>query len=650
MTRRGLALLLPALVATAAAVSCESRVTLTQDTHGPEELAATSERTRVRLAWSPVDGAESYEVFQGRDPGVSPEVHTRLLHSTASQMVVQQVIPGTVYYFVVAAIVDGERTETSGEVAISALDDAPLSTTPTWTYAGEAGSRFGAAVASARDVNRDGRGDLVVGSPLWTSTGGDVLGSIDVFLGNEGGLEDQPVFTVAGKQTDAGFGSTVLGVPDLNDDGFDDVLASEPGGFFDDSGRVFAYYGRALGTLEANPVGCFPNGIECAFLFAPDFFANTGTAIDSFADLTGDGRVDLFAGSPFVSATSGGLVELYDTTKFGSVSYPSTFAYRSPDPGDALGSSVASGRDVTGDGIPDAIAGAPMRNGARGRVALFVGSAGTLAGPAWTADSLEDQDELGRFVALADLDCDGRADVVVGVPGADGAGIPDVGEVRVYAGGPPPLTLMQGGVITGLSEGERLGAVAAIGDVDGDGCEDLLVGSPGFDGIFDEEGRAQVYLGGTAGLQSDPIWSDFGRFPLARYGEAVSSAGDVDGDGFRDVVVGAPQFEGTGLVSVYRGLPPSGPRATAGLPSHVRVGAPWAPQLAGFSDPTTAQSFECTWTWGDGEPDTVVFPCTAQSAGGVAHVFAERGRYRVRLSVVRSDAVRGQAITTVHVE
>lgn len=641
-------LLLPALVI--AAVACESRVRLSEDTRGPREIAATSERTQVRLTWSPVDDAERYEVFQGREPGVSAEVFTRLLESTASELVVQQVIPGTVYYFVVAAVVEGERTETSGEVAVAALDDAPLSTTPSWTHGGQAGSRFGVAIASARDVNRDGRGDLVVGSPLWfSSAAGHVLGSIDVFLGQQGGLQDQAAFTIAGKQTDAEFGATVLGIPDVNDDGFDDVLAGEPGGFFEDSGRVFAYYGRGDGALETNVQGCFPNNIECAFLFAPDFYANTGTAVDSFTDLTGNGRVDLFAGSPFVSGTAGlgGLVELYDTTQYGSVEYPATFSYRSPDANDAFGSAVASGRDVTGDGIPDAIAGAPMRSSGRGRIALFVGSAGNLTGPVWTADSGLDGDEMGRYVALADLDCDGLADVVAGIPGGDGVDDPDLGRVHVYRGGTPPLELMQGGVIEGLAAGERLGTVAAIGDIDGDGCEDLLVGSPGFDGIFDDEGRAQVFLGGTSGLQSDPIWSDFGRFPLAAYGTSVAGAGDVDGDGFRDVVVGAPEYEGAGLVSVYRGLPPSGPRVTAGLPSRVEDGSPWTPQLAGFSDPTTSQTFECTWTWDDGEPDTIVFPCAPLNAGNVAHVFAETGVHRVRLSVVRSDGVRGEAITTV---
>jgi hypothetical protein len=195
-----------------------------------------------------------------------------------------------------------------------------------------------------------------------------------------------------------------------------------------------------------------------------------------------------------------------------------------------------------------------------------------------------------------------------------------------------------------------MGIVAGVGDVDGDGCEDLLVGSPGFDGIFTDEGRAQIFLGGTQGVVADPVWSDFGRFPGALFGEAVASAGDVDGDGFLDVVTGAPEYEDAGLVSVYRGLAPSGPRVSAGLPSRLDAGLPYRPQLAGFSDPTTAQVFTCTWTWDDGEADTVIPNCTPPSAGDVTHVWKDPGVYRVRLRVERNDGVRGEAVTTITVE
>ena len=641
-------LLLPALVAFAA---CESRVRLTDDTHGPDEISATAERSQVRLTWSAVEDAEYYEVFQGRDPGVSPEVYTRLIVATSAELVVRQVIPGTVYHFVVAAIVDGERTEISGEVSTAALEDAPVSTAPSWTHAGDTGSRFGASLASARDVDKDGRGDLVVGSPLWFDTAANAqFGSIDVFLGTVGGLEDVPTFTIAGKQTNAGFGSAVLGISDVDGDGFDDVLAAEPRGFFDDSGRVFAYHGNGDGTMEPGNIGCFPGGIECAFVFASDFFANAGSSLGSFEDLSGDDLPEVLVGSPFVSSTAGGLIELYLTYDGGSVSYPALFSFRSPEPGDAFGAAVASGRDVTGDGIPDALAGAPLRANGRGRVSLFVGSSGSLAGggPAWTADGDADGDQLGRSVAIADVDCDGIGDVVLGLPGWDDGTLVDVGLVRIYRGGSPPLELLD--EVKGIQEGESTSVIAGVGDVDGDGCEDLLIGSPAFDGIFDDEGRAQIFLGGTDGLSDDPIWSDFGRSPSARFGEAVTGAGDVDGDGFRDIAVGAPDFESDGLVAVYRGLAPSGPRVSAGLPSRAEAGSPVAPMLAGFSDPTTGQAFVCTWTWGDGAPDTIVSPCSAQNAGQVAHVWTESGTYRVRLSVVRADGVRGEAITTVRIE
>jgi hypothetical protein len=395
---------------------------------------------------------------------------------------------------------------------------------------------------------------------------------------------------------------------------------------------------------------CQPNGTtECAFLYAPEFKATIGASMGVFDDRTGDGRPDVWVGAPFLaSSTSGGMVELYATSQYGSSSYPSVFTYISPDGGDGLGLAVAAGRDVNGDGLEDAIAGAPLATIDRGRVVMFLGSSGSLSGPAWSFDGVADGDLLGTYVALADLNCDSVADVVVGVPGSD-AGATNAGAVAIFYGGTLPLSSTPDEEILGQVPEEGLGVVASVGDVDGDGCEDLLVGSPSFDGVFEDEGRAQVFRGGPQGLVQEPVWTDFGRFPLARFGEAVAGAGDVDGDSFLDIAVGAPDYDEAGRVSVYRGLAPSGPRVSAGLPERVEAGTVFQPQLAGFSDPAQGQTLTCLWTWDDGELGTLLDPCKPVDVGGVTHVFRNPGVYRVRLRVVRADGVVGEAVTTVTV-
>ncbi|MCZ7583100.1 MAG: integrin alpha [Deltaproteobacteria bacterium] len=93
-------------------------------------------------------------------------------------------------------------------------------------------------------------------------------------------------------------------------------------------------------------------------------------------------------------------------------------------------------------------------------------------------------------------------------------------------------------------------AVSGAGDVNGDGYDDVIVGAPEFFGYF---GAAYVYPGSATGIQTTSLWSDGGASALAEFGASVARAGDVNGDGYDDIVVGAPFDEVVGWVGVYKG-------------------------------------------------------------------------------------------------
>jgi hypothetical protein len=107
-------------------------------------------------------------------------------------------------------------------------------------------------------------------------------------------------------------------------------------------------------------------------------------------------------------------------------------------------------------------------------------------------------------------------------------------------------TLAPGGSdwrIDGGQAGAQLGSALATADVNGDGFGDLIAGAPAYDDLWRDEGRVTVYLGSPGGLSSTPAWTRYGRQRDARFGTQVANAGDVNGDGFEDVLVAAPEFD-----------------------------------------------------------------------------------------------------------
>lgn len=250
----------------------------------------------------------------------------------------------------------------------------------------------------------------------------------------------------------------------------------------------------------------------------------------------------------------------------------STTASWTQDPTDqattGFGTSVASAGDVNGDGYEDVIVGAYQWDSAsytnEGRAYVYHGSSSGLSTtPDWTVDPADQVNAYFGFsvAAAGDVNNDGYGDVVVGAYGLD-ANVVDEGRIWLYLGSATGLSTTAAGTWDPVNQlSSHFGyAVAGAGDVNRDGYDDVVVGAYKYDSAtFSDEGLAYVFHGAATGLASTAAWSaEPANNAGALFGSSVASAGDVNGDGYADVIIGAPRWDdGTftdeGRAYVYHG-------------------------------------------------------------------------------------------------
>lgn len=247
-----------------------------------------------------------------------------------------------------------------------------------------------------------------------------------------------------------------------------------------------------------------------------------GYAFASTDDLDGDGVPEIFVAAPFGGSVGGGAVYLFDPTATADQELSDALATYEAAEDEALGLDVAGPFDVDGDSKA-----AELLVSGEANIRAFDASLSDVA--LWSLPSGAAGSALSR---APDCDGDGLDDVLVGVSALDSAFL-------VYGGLSGDLDLLDADVIlAGTSAGDGAGAtVAGLGDVDGDGAGDLLVGAPGTPSDTTTNAGA-VYLW-TEVATAASAHRMAGLVAGDRAGIGVGAAGDVDADGFRDVLIGA---------------------------------------------------------------------------------------------------------------
>lgn len=473
-----------------------------------------------------------------------------------------------------AHLYDGPDVDEGAAFLFLGSSSGLVGSTPATAHArlegNQSGAQFGYSVASAGDVNGDGLGDLIVGANLYDAGQFDE-GAAFVFLGSVAGIANGGPGTAHAQfesnqawNVSVGFGpfmgSSVASAGDVNGDGFDDVIVGAQ--FYDggtvDEGAAFIFRGTASGMASGNP-STAATRLESNQLPVNGLFVDFGLSVSSAGDVNGDGYDDVVVGAPFYAVNGvvqGGAFVFHGSAAgvadAGASSANESILGESPD--SRMGYGVSSG-DVNGDGYSDVVVGDHAFESGTAYV-YFGTTTGIVFGDGNNLILDVSPQGFAEFSASVasggDINGDGLDDVVVGARRRD-VGESDEGAAYVYHGSEGTgLRRLHAQLPSSIVQVAATGwSIASAGDVNGDGYSDVIVGAPLYDDGETDEGAAFLFHGSasgfvTGGITASPSTILTSNQVAADFGREVASAGDINGDGFADVIVGAPLYQNSG--------------------------------------------------------------------------------------------------------
>ena len=400
-----------------------------------------------------------------------------------------------------------------------------------WDDIGEnAEDRFGSSVASAGDVDNDGYDDFIIGCKNNDDAGADA-GKVYIYRGAKS-ISKNPFWQKAGEAWNHKFGTSVASAGDVNKDGFDDIIVGAPqyrdGNTY--KGKAYIYLGgpsmssgafwTCIGEAEGDEYGC---------------------SVASAGDVNNDGYDDVIVGAKEHDGDGNSMGKAYVYLGGSEMSGTPFWEKKGEHNSDDYGVCVASAGNVNGDEYDDIIIGAndndEEEDGA-GKAYVHLGGQSISQVPYWERTGEMEYESFGECLASAgDVNNDGYDDVIIGSRKSDESH-EDAGKIYVFLGG-TPMNLTSFCEINGESKGDEYGyTVASAGDVNGDLYDDIIVGSLFNDDGGKDAGKAYAYLGGTS-INESSFWTRTGEKNEDRFAYCTASAGDVNNDGYDDVIVGA---------------------------------------------------------------------------------------------------------------